>query len=288
MKKVWPKCSSITNQSLQLLNFIFLVLQYFWGSKWYTHSFCIYRIYLCIMHTFFSQILPLKLRCTLYTESFVFMLGHLHNNTKSAKSNNSQFYVTNTNKSRQKVCLALYITSVHVRPWHQSCNFFTIMIENMLHFLEYFDDKVNFMKNFPLGFVEVWSIHLIFWFFEQMQKDLKEKRSCKSSSHRHFESYHVAASLVPGLLIHKNVASIVQMDWVRSCSSKTAEENEENIIKVDVSLNRQNIKWFASTRVTDFRADRARFDILLNFSRKLVFVKNDIETLFFFWKQASK
>ena len=75
-----------------------------------------------------------------------------------------------------------------------------------------------------------------------MRKDLKEKRSCKSSSLRHLESYHVAASLVPGLLVHKNVTGVVQMDCVGLCSSKTAEENEENIIKLNVSLNRQNIK----------------------------------------------
>ena len=80
-----------------------------------------YRIYSCIMCTFFSQILPLKSRCTLYTEPFVFIWGNLHN-TKTAKLNNSQFYVTSRNKSRQKVCLALYITSVHIRQcqWHQS------------------------------------------------------------------------------------------------------------------------------------------------------------------------
>ena len=75
-----------------------------------------------------------------------------------------------------------------------------------------------------------------------MQKDLKEKRSCKSSLQHHLESYHVAASLVTGLLIHKHVTGIAQMNRVRSCSSKTAEENKENIIKLDVSLNRQNIK----------------------------------------------
>ena len=121
-----------------------------------------YRIYLCIMRTFFSQILPLKSRCTLYTETFVFMLGNLHNNTKSAKSNNSQFCATSRNKSRQKVCLPLCINSVHVRWWHQSCSLFTIMIENLLHFLEYFNDKVNSMKNFPLGIVEVQSTHLFF------------------------------------------------------------------------------------------------------------------------------
>ena len=113
-----------------------------------------YRIYPCIMRTFFTQILPLKSRCTLYTEPFVFIEGNLHNNTKSAQPNNSQFYVLNCrNKSRQKMCLALYITSIHVRQcqWHQSCNLFTITIENLLHFLEYFDDIVNSTKNFPLG-----------------------------------------------------------------------------------------------------------------------------------------
>ena len=75
-----------------------------------------------------------------------------------------------------------------------------------------------------------------------MRKDLKVKRSCKSSSQRRLESYHVAASLVPGLFVHKNVTGIVQMDQVRSCSSKTAAENDENIIKLDVLVNRQNIK----------------------------------------------
>ena len=82
----------------------------------------------------------------------------------------------------------------------------------------------------------------MFWFFEQMQKDLKEKTSCKSSPQCHLESYHMAESLVPGLLVHKNIPGIVQMDCVRLCSSETAKENEENIIKLDVSLNRQNIK----------------------------------------------
>ena len=75
---------------------------------------------------------------------------------------------------------------------------------------------------------------LIFLVFEQMQKDLKEKRSSKSSSQCRLESYHVAASLVPGLLVHKHVTGVKQMDSVQLCSSKTAEENEENIIKLDV------------------------------------------------------
>ena len=122
------------------------------------------------MRTFFSQILTPKSRCALYTEHSVFMLGNLHNNTKSAKSNSFQFYAASRNKSRQKACLALYITSIYVRQGISHATCFTI--ENLLHFLEYFDDKVNSMKNVPLGFVEVRSTHL---FFEQMQKDLKRE-----------------------------------------------------------------------------------------------------------------
>ena len=41
----------------------------------------------------------------------------------------------------------------------------TITIENLLHFLEYFDDKIISMKNFPLGFVKVQSTHLILLVF---------------------------------------------------------------------------------------------------------------------------
>ena len=127
------------------------------------------------MRTFFSQILSPKSRCALYTEPFVFMLGNLHNNTKSAKSNSFQFYATTRNKSRQNVCLALYKTSVHVRQWHQSRNLFTITIENLLHFREYFDDKVNSTKNFPLGFVEVRSTHIFFGFLSKCGKISKRK-----------------------------------------------------------------------------------------------------------------
>ena len=128
-----------------------------------------YLPYVYNAHFFFTN-LPLKWRCALYTEPFVFMLGNLHNNTKSVKSNISQFYATKRNKSRQKVCLALYSTSVHVRQWHQSCNLFMITTEDLLYFLQYFDDKVNSMKNFPLGFVEVRSTHLCFGFLNKCGK----------------------------------------------------------------------------------------------------------------------
>ena len=103
-----------------------------------------------------------------------------------------------------------------------------------------------------------------------MREDLKEKQ-CKSSSQCHLERHHVAASLVPGLLVHKNVKGAVQMVTFNHAAGKTAEENDENIIKLDVSLNRQSIKLFASTPVTDFRAGRARFDISAEFFQKINF-----------------
>ena len=59
---------------------------------------------------------------------------------------------------------------------------FTITIENLLCFHEYFDDKMISMKNFPLDFKRVRSTHLSCGFFAQMWKDLEEKRSCKSFS----------------------------------------------------------------------------------------------------------
>ena len=50
-------------------------------------------------HFFLSQILPLKSRCALYTEPFVFIHvgGNLHN-IKNTKSNNLQFYEARRNK----------------------------------------------------------------------------------------------------------------------------------------------------------------------------------------------
>ena len=49
------------------------------------------------------------------------------------------------------------------------------------------------------------------------------------------------ASLVPGLLVHKNVTGIVQLDLFDRAAAKTAVENGENI-KLDVSLNRKGMK----------------------------------------------
>ena len=56
---------------------------------------------------------------------------------------------------------------------------FTITIENLLRFHEYFDNKTISMKNFPLDFEKVRSTHISCDFFAQMWKDLEEKRSCK-------------------------------------------------------------------------------------------------------------
>ena len=66
----------------------------------------------------------------------------------------------------------VYMQLCTLLQWHihQSCNLFTITIENLLHFLEYFDDKANSMKDFPLGFVKVQSTHLSFGFLNKCGK----------------------------------------------------------------------------------------------------------------------
>ena len=56
---------------------------------------------------------------------------------------------------------------------------FTITIENLLRFYEYFDDRIISMKDFPLEFEKVRCTHISCGFFAQMWKDLEEKRSCK-------------------------------------------------------------------------------------------------------------
>ena len=56
---------------------------------------------------------------------------------------------------------------------------FTITIENLLRFHEYFDNKTISMKKFFLDFEKVRSTHISCGFFAQIWKDLEEKRSCK-------------------------------------------------------------------------------------------------------------
>ena len=106
------------------------------------------------------------------------------------------------------------------------------------------------------------------------------KRKDRANILRHLESCHVAGEC----LAHsrspcsKNVIGVVQMDCIRLCSSKTAEENIENIIKLNVSPNRENIKKFASNLIIESHAGGARFEITITVL--LFVVKNDIETRF--------
>ena len=60
---------------------------------------------------------------------------------------------------------------------------FTIMIENLLPFHEYFNNKMISMKDFHLYFEKVLSTHISCGFFAQMWKDLEEKRSCNILRH---------------------------------------------------------------------------------------------------------
>ena len=91
---------------------------------------------------------------------------------------------------------------------------FTITIENLLCFHEYFDNKKISMKDFPLDFEKVRSTHISCGFFAQTWKDLEEKKLC--NIFRHLESCHVANEC----LAHsrspcsKNVIGVAQMDCV--------------------------------------------------------------------------
>ena len=199
-------------------------------------------------------------------------------------------WTNSRNKSRQKVSLALYITSVHVHQWylHQSCNLFTITIKNLLHFLEYFDDKANSTKDLPLGFVKVWSTHLSFGFLNKCGKIWKKKDHENILHSAILNLVHVASkssSRTPhSWKCYRRCAN----GHVRSCSSKAAKEHEENIIELDISLNRQNIQWFAATPVTDFRAGTARFDISAEFFQKIIFRQEWCWNAFFFLKTGFK
>ena len=91
---------------------------------------------------------------------------------------------------------------------------FTITIENLLHFYEYFDNKTISIKNFPLDFEKVRSTHISCGFFAQMWKDLEEKD--RANFLRHFESCHVASECLVRSRPprSKNVKAVAQMDRV--------------------------------------------------------------------------
>ena len=99
---------------------------------------------------------------------------------------------------------------------------FTITIENLLHFHEYFDDKIISLKDFPLDFEKVRSTHISCGFFALMWKDLEEKKSCNIL--HHLESCHVASECLARSRspCSKNVMGVTQMDCVWLCCSKTA------------------------------------------------------------------
>ena len=77
----------------------------------------------------------------------------------------------------------------------------------------------------------------------------------------------------------QNVAGVVQMDRVRSYSCKTT----ENIIKLNVSLNRQNIKKVVSSLVIEFHAGGTTFEIAAFDLWSRMTLKH-----IFFWKHSSK
>ena len=71
----------------------------------------------------------------------------------------------------------MYTISVHGHQFIiqlESC-WVLIVIGNMIHFLKCFENRKNYMKNFPFGFVKDQSTHLSFGSFAKMLTVLNER-----------------------------------------------------------------------------------------------------------------
>ena len=93
---------------------------------------------------------------------------------------------------------------------------FTITIENLLRFHEYFDDKVIFMKNFPLDFEKVRSTHISCgWLCTIYVERLgREKIVQISSAILNLVTWPASVKLVPGLLVQKMLWALHKMDCI--------------------------------------------------------------------------
>ena len=158
------------------------------------------------------------------------------------------------NESKQNVCLASCITSVDVNHsviQLESCRS-TITIKNLLHFLEYFNDKINYMKNSLLGFANFQSTHL------------SSVSLCTNAERFEWEKIVQVLSailslvtwpgLFAGLLNHRILQALWKWIAFRSCCSKTA-ENEENVIKLDASPNSRTINSLHQVNIMLFELD---------------------------------
>ena len=94
----------------------------------------------------------------------------------------------------------------------------------------------------------------------------------------------VCTSNVLKILVPYFILLLFYCTLLFDCTTEKQQKKAKKTSKLNVSPNRQNIKYFASNLVIEFHAGGARFEIT---TVLLFVVKNDIETLFF-WKQASK
>ena len=119
-----------------------------------------------------------------YTWNLLFSYEVICITTQKIQSESPPSFMKQGEINQDKNFFKLYTSlhsSVHIHPCQFESHMFMITIENLLVFLEYFNDKIISMKNFPLGFVKVCSTHFSFGFLHKMQKDLKEKRLWKYS-----------------------------------------------------------------------------------------------------------
>ena len=98
---------------------------YFAQLKSYNHYIFIKLLYLpdmCIVHTFFSEILPLKSRCALYMEPFVFKWGDLHIIATQKIQSLTTHNFMKQGEINQNKTFVNYISnvSVHIHQWHET------------------------------------------------------------------------------------------------------------------------------------------------------------------------
>ena len=145
----------------------------------------------------------------------------------------------NQDKKFFKLYTSLH-SSVHIHPCQFESHMFMITIENLLFFLEYFDDKIISMKNFPFRLCKSLFHPFLFWFFAQNAKRFEREKIVKCSPAIldliTWPTTLVCSSVSLFIKCYRHFAIWIMFD---SCSSKRAEENEENIVKLNVSLNRQ-------------------------------------------------
>ena len=135
----------------------------------------------------FCENSPRKLVCVIYTGCFV-SYEVIFITRQKYKVEQLPVLWNTENKSRQNVCLASSMSIWSVTQLEVESHRSTITIENHLHFFEYFDDKIIYMK-FSFRFWKGSIYPLIFWVFCTNAERFQWEKIMHASILCHFESW---------------------------------------------------------------------------------------------------